>query len=78
MYKGNVLDENMVHYVRRGSIGISEFATCVEKSLLDLAMEINAYNQSRAANALGLSRGTFRTKLKKHFGDKYIKVNKDA
>jgi len=78
MYKSNVFDENMVHYVRRGSIQIGEFAECVEKSLLDLTMEICGYNQSRAAMALGLSRGCFRTKLKQHFGDKYFRVGKNG
>lgn len=34
-------------------------------------MERYKYNQSRAAKALGISRGTFRMLLMKYFGDKY-------
>jgi len=78
MYKGSLFDEDMVRYVRRGSIVISEFADCVDKALLDLTMEICGYNQSKAAIALGMNRGTFRVKLKKHFGDKYCKVGKNG
>lgn len=43
----------------------------IEPPLLQAAMEREKYNQSRAAKTLGLSRGTTREKLKKHFGDKY-------
>lgn len=30
------------------------------------------YNQLQAAKLLGVSRGTFRTKMKHYFGDEYI------
>lgn len=32
------------------------------------------YNQSRAARKLGVSRGTLRSILIQHFGDRYIKI----
>lgn len=44
----------------------------VEAPLLKTVMEHCKYNQSRAAIMLGLSRGTLRTKLRKHFDDKYV------
>lgn len=42
-----------------------------EESLFDVIMPHFHGNQVRAANALGLSRGTLRKKLKQYFGDKY-------
>lgn len=43
----------------------------IEPPLLQAVMEHCRYNQSQAAKVLGISRGTIRTKLKKHFDDKY-------
>ena len=43
-----------------------------EPSLYKIVMEHCKYNQSRAANVLGVSRGTLRTKLKRYFDDRYI------
>lgn len=47
----------------------------IEPPLLQATMEKEKYNQSRTAKTLGLSRGTTRAKLKKHFGDKYCGTN---
>ena len=44
----------------------------VEGPLFKTVMEHCKYNQSRAAIMLGISRGTLRTKLRKHFDDKYV------
>ena len=44
----------------------------VEIPLLKEVMDYCKYNQSRAANLLGISRGTLRTKLRKYFDDKYV------
>lgn len=44
----------------------------VEGPLFKTVMEHCKYNQSRAAILLGVSRGTLRTKLRKHFDDKYV------
>lgn len=44
----------------------------VEEPLFEIVMDRYRYNQSKAANALGMSRGTLRTKLKQHFKDKYV------
>ncbi|MCR9192602.1 MAG: Fis family transcriptional regulator [Gammaproteobacteria bacterium] len=45
----------------------------VEPALIEMTMEHSRYNQCRAAQYLGISRGTLRTKLKKYFDDKYCK-----
>ncbi len=39
----------------------------VEQPLIEATMEFTGHNQSRAANILGLNRGTFRKKLA-HYG----------
>lgn len=38
----------------------------VEAPLLEMTLELAGGNQSKAAQMLGISRGTFRTKLAKH------------
>ncbi len=43
----------------------------IEPSLLETIMKYCRYNQSKAADVLGLSRGTLRAKLIKYFGDQY-------
>lgn len=43
----------------------------VEQPLFQATIEHCKYNQSKAAEVLGISRGTLRTKLKKYFDDKY-------
>lgn len=43
----------------------------VEPPLLKAIIERCRYNQSRAANILGLSRGTLRKKLAQYFDDQY-------
>ncbi len=48
-----------------------------EAPLLKIAMEKYRYNQSRVAQALGLSRGTLRAKLQQHFKDKYVGTRVD-
>lgn len=44
----------------------------IEPPLFQTVIESSKYNQSRAAKTLGLSRGTFRAKLRRYFGDKYV------
>lgn len=44
----------------------------IEAPLLRTVMEMTRYNQSRAARVLGISRGTLRAKLERHFGDEFI------
>ncbi len=43
----------------------------VEEPLFKAMIEHSKYNQSKAAEILGLSRGTLRTKLKHYFDDQY-------
>lgn len=44
----------------------------IEIPLFKAVMEHCKYNQSRAAEMLGISRGTLRTKLRRYFDDKYV------
>jgi DNA-binding protein Fis len=44
----------------------------VEPQIYRSAMVMCKYNQSKAATALGVSRGTLRTKLKAYFGKEFI------
>lgn len=44
----------------------------IETPLFKAVMEHCKYNQSRAAQILGISRGTLRTKLRLYFDDKYV------
>ena len=39
---------------------------CVERTVLQVALERTAGNQSRAADMLGITRGTLRKKLQSH------------
>lgn len=50
------------------SAGIKE----LEAKYLEYAYARCKYNQTRCARELGMSRGTFRSKLKQHFGDRYL------
>jgi Fis family transcriptional regulator len=43
----------------------------IEPALIETMMACCQYNQSRAAQILGLSRGTLRGLLKKYFEEKY-------
>tara|TARA_B100000519_G_C14157438_1_gene397626 strand:- start:206 stop:478 length:273 start_codon:yes stop_codon:yes gene_type:complete len=43
----------------------------IEQPLFQAFIEHCKYNQSKAAKILGISRGTLRNTLKKHFDDKY-------
>lgn len=43
----------------------------IEQPLFKATIEHCKYNQSKAAEVLGVSRGTLRAKLKKHFSDQY-------
>ena len=49
----------------------------IEEPLIEAVMEYSQYNQSKAAEALGMSRGTFRKKLKFYSGEKYCGSKKD-
>lgn len=44
----------------------------IEPVLFKAVLEYSHYNQSKAAKRLGLSRGTFRTRLEAYFGDAYV------
>lgn len=44
----------------------------IEPPLFKAVLEHSHYNQSKAAKRLGLSRGTFRTRLAAYFGDAYV------
>lgn len=44
----------------------------LEKEVLETAIKTSRYNQTKAAKKLGISRGSFRSKLREHFGNKYF------
>ncbi len=44
----------------------------IEPILFQAVLEHSRYNQSKAAKSLGLSRGTLRTRLARHFGNAYV------
>lgn len=44
----------------------------IEIPLFRAVMEHCKYNQSKAAEIMGLSRGTLRAKLKQYFDDQYV------
>lgn len=44
----------------------------IELSLFRAVMEHCKYNQSKAAELMGISRGTLRSKLKEYFDDHYV------
>ena len=46
----------------------------IEVPLLDTVMKHTRGNQVQAAKLLGISRGTLRKKLERHFGGKYFKI----
>ncbi|MER1967807.1 helix-turn-helix domain-containing protein [Castellaniella sp. GW247-6E4] len=45
---------------------LSMVTHCVERTVLQVALERTAGNQSRAADMLGITRGTLRKKLQAH------------
>lgn len=45
----------------------------LESKYIEHVFKLVRFNQSKAAERLGISRGTLRTKLVTYFGDKYIK-----
>ena len=49
----------------------------VEPPLLQAVMEKRRGNQLQAAKMLGISRGTIRKKLYRHFGAKYFRLSDD-
>ncbi len=49
-----------------------ELLSKAEAQVYEDAMVVSRFNQCKAAVLLGVSRGTFRTKMKEYFGDKYI------
>ena len=65
----------IAHYIESSGKGIIDLHQMVleqiEPPLLKTVMEHYKYNQSRAANALGMSRSTFRKLLIKYFDGKY-------
>jgi Fis family transcriptional regulator len=54
------------------------FLEQVEPPLLKAVIEYCRYNQSKAANLLGISRGICRTKLMKYFDDQYCGHREDS
>lgn len=53
-------------------VPLSEALQRVEAEVYKYAMEAARYNQSRAAQLLGVSRGTLRTKLAQYYPGVYL------
>ena len=74
----------ITHYIESSGKGIIDLHQMVleqiEPPLLKAVMEQYQFNQSRAANALGISRGKIRKLLIKYFDGKYCghRPEKDA
>lgn len=61
------------------NIALTGLATALcdaEKAIILEAMRAARYNQSKAAELVGLSRGAMRTKLVKHFGGTFCTIPK--
>lgn len=69
----NVLKSEVIDRLKTRKLKPSQILDCVNRELIETVMEQCRDNQSRAAISMGLSRGTFRTKLIQLFGDKYLK-----
>ncbi len=46
----------------------------IESQYVEWMLRESRYNQSKAANNMGISRGCLRAKLKEHFGDRYCET----
>jgi Fis family transcriptional regulator len=44
----------------------------LDRITFEATMKMCKYNQSKTARVLGISRGTLRSSLQEHFGDKYV------
>lgn len=53
-------------------VPVNELLKTVEGKVMEQVLAANRYNQSKTAKALGISRGTLRTKLEEQFPGKYI------
>ncbi len=54
------------------AMSFSELLKKAEAQIYEDAMVASRFNQCKAAVLLGVSRGTFRTKMTEYFGDKYV------
>ena len=86
-HKSGSLSETIEAIIKRhlNSLALSEITNLhdmvleqIEPPLLKAVIEHCRYNQSRAANLLGISRGTCRTKLKKYFDAQYCGHREDT
>lgn len=66
-----LLNKDFIFTVEEGT-NISEGMKQFEAAYYEQVFVQARYNQSKAANLLSISRGTFRTKMKEYFGDSYI------
>lgn len=62
------------------NIEIDDLSTAfkkAERAIVLEALKAGRYKQSRAAELLGISRGTMRTKLIEHFGYTYVSTREN-
>lgn len=67
-----ILDQELLTAVKEKNLDPVVLRELVENEILEALMKGFRYNQSKAAKAYGLSRGTFRMLLKERFGDEYV------
>lgn len=70
---GEVTKACLDHPERYKSIGVyALMMEIIEPALFKAVIEASRYNQTKAAGFLGLSRVTFRERLRQYFGDTYF------
>lgn len=68
----SILDQQLLDAIAKKELDPVVLKQLVENEVLEALMTGYRDNQSRAAKAYGVSRGTFRVLLQERFGDKYV------
>jgi DNA-binding protein Fis len=66
------VSQEVLDQIQLGRMSAEKALEKITKELMEVLMINCRYNQSKAAKALGISRGKLRSDLKKYFGDKYV------
>ncbi len=67
-----ILNKDLLSEIVAGKLNARQLITTIENEIIEALMVGVRYNQSKAAKALQLSRGTTRTLLSTRFGNKYV------
>jgi DNA-binding protein Fis len=71
-YKDLVLEGSMTVNLGK-NVKLGDLLSITEKEIIKMVINKCKRNQSICAKALGINRGTLRTKLRKHFGNEYFR-----